>query len=426
MLYNHCRKHRFKFLIVNLLFILVTFSTSTDCLAALPQDETAIKNDVDHWGLAFSDQFRIFKQNFQNFAKITGTKSPDYILGIETSLRKTFKNKYWFKGKIANIVEINAAKNESEAFQLAIIPNTGFDLNDVKISVSELEAVNSNAKISRDTIKMWRVGFANTAQAQYPTKHVGYWPDPLLELEKFSLSGLDLGIIWFEIKVPSETASGDYTGKVIIEPANSPKTELKVRLHVWDFALPDRVPIPTMVWINGNMQSDEYRNTCALFLKHHIDPISVGQTNDLELLDKNLEFCIDRGLMHFQTPGMGKPEDFKNYYKHIKKKGWLDKALIYGPADEPLEKAFREVVIPKTTMIHKEFPGLKTFLATQYYDELDRGTDIWLTDVSTNFNYWLNKGRPGKQKLYWYFCKLPIRVELERPIIILPKNWAHD
>lgn len=402
----------------NVLIILVVFSLSAEGLGdlSLPPEETAIKNDVDHWGLAFSDQLRIFGKNFQNFAKAENQESPDYILGIETSLRKTFKNKYWFKGKIINVVELNAAKNESEAFQLAIIPNTGFELDNIKISVSEFKAVNSDATISRDAVKLWRVGFVETAPAQYPTQYGGYWPDPLLELETFSLNGLDLGLVWVEIKVPHKAVSGDYIAKITVKPENSAKTELEVRLHVWDFALPSRVPIPTMVWIRGDMQSDEYRDTCALFLKHHIDPISVGKTDNLDLLDENLGFCIEQGLMRFETPAVSSPEKFKSYYEHIKEKGWLDKALVYSPADEPLENTFREVVIPRTTMIRKEFPGLNTFLATQYYNGLDEGTDIWLADVSTNFHHWLNKGRPGKQTLYWYFCKLPIRVELERNI----------
>ena len=386
----------------------------------LPPEEASIKNDVDHWGLAFSDQIEVFKSNYQRFAEDTRTDDPDYVLGVETSIRKTFKNKYWFKGKMCNVVELQAGRNESEAFQLAIIPKTGFALKDVNVSASPLKNTEAKATIPCEAVKLFRVGFVQTVQPQYPTKHIGEWPDPLLGLEPFSIEGLDLGLLWCEVKVPGDAAAGDYLGTITVTPANSQPLTLTIKLHVWDFTLPDRVDLPTMVWIKGDMASDDYRDVCRLFLEHHVDPLSVGKTNDLDLLDRNVEFCLDRGLMRFETPGFNKPEEFRTYYDHLKEKGWLDKALIYGAVDEPSEKQLREAVVPKTNLIHKEFPGLQVFLASQYYDGLDAGVDVWLTDVSTNFHSWLAAGRPGKQQLWWYVCHLPIRVNLERPLIEAP------
>ena len=99
--------------------------------------------------MAFSDQLEVFKSNFRKFADKTGIKSPDYLLGVESSLRKTFKNKYWFKGRIDNVVELSAARNEAEPFQLAIIPQTGFALNDIKISASGLRSVDAEGAVGR-------------------------------------------------------------------------------------------------------------------------------------------------------------------------------------------------------------------------------------------------------------------------------------
>ncbi|OHB60692.1 MAG: hypothetical protein A2Y12_04930 [Planctomycetes bacterium GWF2_42_9] len=190
-----------------ILFWLLMFFFQPDWLLAdlsidnLPVAEREIKNNVDHWGLAFSDQLNDFRKNFNKFSQITGIESPTYILGVETSLRKTFKNKYWFKGQITNTVQLYAARNESEAFQLAIIPNTGIDINDVEVKALDLKSKNGKYTISSNDVSLWQVGFAKTAVPQYPTHHIGYWPDPLFELKPFSLSKVDLGLIWCEIKV---------------------------------------------------------------------------------------------------------------------------------------------------------------------------------------------------------------------------------
>jgi hypothetical protein len=388
--------------------------------SALPPGEEAIKNTVDHWGLAFSDQLAGFNENLAAYGKKIGVESPEYALGVETSLRKTFPNKYWFKGQWTNEVQVEAGRNESEAFQLAIIPKTGFELKEVTVSVSDFKNVKEGKSIPAGAVKLWRVGFIETAKPQYPVKNIGLNPDPLLEMKPFSVKNLDLGLIWCEIKVPADASAGDYVGTLTVTPANAKPTTLTVKLHVWKFTLPNRVQFPTMAWIKGDMKSDQYRELCALFLEHHVDPISVGDTMDLAVLDKNMEFCLSRGLMIFQTPGFSKVEEYRPYYDHLVKKGWLDKAIIYSPCDEPTEQTLKEQIIPRKQLVQKEFPGLRTFQASQYYPNLDQGTDIWMTDVSTRFYSWLEAGRPGKQQLWWYFCHLPIRCSLERPLVEAP------
>ena len=386
----------------------------------LPPEETAIQKDVDHWGLPFSDQLRAFDANFRKFAKATGKSRPNYILGVETSLRKTLRNKYWFKGAVGGAAELCAGKNESQAFQLAIIPKTGFELKKIVVSVSALTRKGGKGKIPAEAVRLWRVGFVKTVPAQYPTRHVGDWPDPLLQLRPFSLKGLDLGLIWCEVKVPRDAAAGDYTGEITVTPANAAATKLTIKLRVWDFTLPDRVRMPMIVWMKGKPATQEFRDVAGMFLEHHLDPVDLGGTNDLAVLDKNLEFGFRRGLMYFTTPRLKKPAEFQPYYEHIKAKGWLDKAIMYGAQDEPTAEQLRKKVIPATTIVRKQFPGLKVYLASEYHDGIDRGVDFWMTDVSTNFHSWLAAGRPGKQQLWWYFCHLPVRVGMERPLVDAP------
>ncbi len=111
----------------------------------------------------------------------------------------------------------------------------------------------------------------------------------------------------------------------------------------------------------------------------------------------------------------------KAYYDHVKEKGWLDKGFIYGAQDEPSLEQFNEIVIPDTANIREKFPGLRVLLATEWHPNLDRGVDIFMTDVSTGFELYGMPERPrGREELWWYFCHLPIRIDMTRPLVDAP------
>ena len=395
--------------------VLIGHQMATCSAREFPPAERGIKDEVDHWGAPFSDQVRGFEARFNAHAAKRGKPELDYVIGVETPLRKTFLPKYWFKGQITDSVSLHAARNETEAFQLAILPRMGVELQDVSITASAL-AGPGGSSLPAGAITLLRVGYVKTSQPRYPTRHVGMWPDPLLELQPFSVTGADLGLVWCDVKVPQDASPGDYRGTLTVRAANSHASTLALNLHVWDFALPDRVPMPMAVWTRGRSKQD-----CAVLLAHHTDPISVGMTDKLEELDEILEFCFARGLMCFQTVPMRDAKSFRPYYDHIKAKGWLDKAIIYGAKDEPLAEHFESINVPKTQEIRRAFPGLRVFLASQYYEGMGRGCDIHLFDLSTNFHSWLAQGRPGKQVLWWYFCGVPIQADLERPVADAPR-----
>jgi hypothetical protein len=389
----------------------------------LPPAETAIKDTVDHWGLPFSDQWRLYRENFRSYAAAIGVENPAFALGHETALRKTFLNKYWFKGQWGGEVNISAGRNEAEAFQLVVLPAVGAELKDIRVTVSALRhETAADSQIEASAMRLWRVGFVRTVPAQYPVRHVGDWPDPLLELEPFSLGQLDAGLIWCELKTPASAAPGKYRGTVTVSCQGQPSQSLEIRLDVWAFTLPDRMDRPTLMWTRGKAGTAENRALCDLLLDHHVDPISVGQTTDFDALDADLEHCLARGMTHFQTPpyNPAKSEEFRAYYEHIRSKGWLDKALIYSVQDEPTQEQFDKLVVPRTQFLRKEFPGLKTFLASRRHPGMGQGTDIWLTDLSIGFHAWLSAERPGSQEMWFYFCHLPIQVSFDRPLVDAP------
>jgi hypothetical protein len=400
-----------------------------------PPAEEAIKNDVDPWGLPFSDQKRKFDAGFAAFEAKYKQAHPDagplnYVVGIETSLRKVFKTKWWFKGEMTDVAALSACRNESESFQIAVIPQLGKELRNVAVTWTGLQGP---GEIPRTNVKLYNVLFIKTLRAEYPTKHTGYWPDALMPLAPLGVTGADLGLLWCDVKVPKDAKPGDYEGTVTVKPEGEPAIVVKVRLHVWNFELPDRVPFRMTVWpqnrepqdFKKEMPPEKFLEYCAMFLEHHIDPCTVGSLyvnlKDPSALDRNIQFCLDRGLQVFQARRYKTDEEQRAYYDHIKGKGWLDKCFIYGAHDEPTVEVFDDEVIPETTKFREKLPGLRVLLATEWHPNLDKGVDIFMTDVSTGFELYGTPARPrGNEELWWYFCHLPIHIDFTRPLVEAP------
>ena len=117
------------------------------------------------------------------------------------------------------------------------------------------------------------------------------------------------------------------------------------------------------------MPPEDYRALMAEFLRHGVDPISIGRAfvslkdNDFSILDQNLEFCFARGLQLFEIPRPGeKLERLKPLVEHLRKKGWIDKALIYSNQDEPdtgppkgTGRCFRPTAQPKERLLAEKW-----------------------------------------------------------------------
>ena len=392
-----------------------------------------MRNEVDHWGLPFSDQLRRFLSGRAELQRQLGAEAPkNFLIGVQHGLEKVPLCKYWFKGKYTNEISLSSAKNEYESFQVAVMPDIGKKLKEVAISANALRHKKGKYEISAESISIYRVGHVKTSPARYPSLYTGMWPDVLLANAPIEISGTDLGLFWVEVKVPEGALPGDYDGKLELK-ADGETVMIRVKLHVYDFSLPDRVPFPIAVWTSpvypwgDKMSVEEYRQLAAEFLKHGVDPVSIGQgfvsleDADFTVLDKNLEYCFARGLQVFEIPaGGGDPEKLKAYVEHIRKKGWADKALVYLGPDEPDEETLRTKNVPTYRKFHSAYPDIEVFLASEYHAGLDEGCDIWLTDVSTAKGPEFAKKHAGDAKLWFYFCHLPIRIDFTRPLVHAP------
>lgn len=400
--------------------------------ADLPAPEKELADTVDHWGLPFSDQLRRFNAGAAAVRQELGDAAPrNYLVGIQHALEKVPANKYWFKGEYTATAALSAARNETESFQVAVLPLTGRELQKVTLTAGPLAQLGGEAAIPADNVAIYRVGYVETAPAGYAVLWTGLWPDPLWPNAPLAVKGLDLGLFWVDVKTPADAPAGEYTGRFTLA-ADGEETPLTVKLHVYNFALPDRVPYPMGVWTrsrtpdNKPMTRDDIRAMWAEFLRHGVDPLAAGvedvdlksATPDFSAVKANLDFCFARGLQVFDVPrsNINQLDRLRPYVEFLRAKGWLDKALLYSCADEPEPAVFREKNVPYAQKVHETLPGLRVYLATQWHPGLDLGCDVWLTDLSTGFGMPFNHAERGNAALWVYYCHLPIHVDMVRPL----------
>jgi len=219
-----------------------------ELLKSLPEAELAIKDTVDHWGLPFADQLRRFRRGQESWQALFRGEGPeDFMLGTQHGLEKIPRNKYWFKGNYGNQIHLSAARNESESFQVAVMPDVGRTLRRVTLAPGPLRQEKGAGVIPVEALTIYRVGYGETVPAQYPVPYAGAWPDVLLPNAPMAIGGLDPGLFWVDVKVPRDAAAGDYHGRLALE-ADGRSVPVEVYLTVRGFALPDRVPFPIAVW----------------------------------------------------------------------------------------------------------------------------------------------------------------------------------
>lgn len=399
--------------------LLASSAMAAEDVGSLPPAEQAMANDVDPWGLGFADQLRIYRERFAAAQKAAPGPA-EYVVGWENGLTKVFRTKYWFRGQLSREASLVCAKGEHENVQIAVLPDVGRELKNVRVTVSDLS--NGTAEIPSSAISVYRIGFVRTIPPAYPVMHVGYWPDPLLPNGPIDVAGADLGLFWVDVGVPVNTAEGSYSGTVTVTADGVGQRQISLNVQVLPFALPKRT-MPMVVWTSaknpwGEMPREEYEALALMYLDHGIDPTRVwGDLTDPEKPDSGAQLMkklLDAGMLVFDVPKRWVNNNIGLDY--IYSKGWMGRAIVYGARDEPLLETFEKEVIPETERIRKLPHAPRVYLASEYHPRIDRGVDIWMTDLSTGKGLDYALRNKGRAELWVYYCHLPINVSLHKPI----------
>lgn len=356
-------------------------------------------------------------------------------------------------------VRLAAARNEFEAAQLVVRPEKA--LAGLSARATAL-AGPGGAAIPADAVRLLRARYLKVTAPTDGWGQAGDWPDPLPPFD----APLDVPAganqpIWVLIRVPTSAATGDYEGRVELK-AGDWSTTVPVRLHVWDFGLPDTprthsalgMGVGTIFQYHG-LQSEADKRAVfdqymQCFSEHRISPYTPTPFDPIEFkflpdadppraevdfrrFDAAMQQAIDRWHItsfNLPIPGMGggtfherhegelaghkagtpKYEALfasavKQVEAHLREKGWLDKAYVYWfDEPEPRDYAFVRAGMDR---LKKHAPGIRRMLTEEPNDALVGAVDLWCP-ISDAFNAARAKPRQAAgEGFWWYVCTGP-------------------
>ncbi len=233
-----------------------------------------------------------------------------------TSLEKVFKDgRTLTKPYFAPYVNISAAQNEYESFQIVVSSAT--NLKNVTVGISDLV---NELSLTKDTIKsdqivVRTVGYVPTKKPYYRVRYVGDWPDPLMPLQPVDIKSGGVQPFWLTVYVPEQIAPGVYRGKVTVKTEEEMR-DIPVELTVLNFVLPKNNHLKTAFDFYGNIldvrypgkTKEEYDLIKDRFiinmLKHRMNPIlNVDPTSPREM--GNVDRYRTMGLTNFSIGKKG-------------------------------------------------------------------------------------------------------------------------
>jgi len=355
---------------------------------------------------------------------------------------------------------LSAARNDFEAVQVVVRPAEA--LKGLTASAGPLSGPDG-ATIPAVNVQILRVAYHFVDHATDKTGVRDWWPDALPPLAKpIDVPAGENQPLWVLVHVPGDAKAGDYTGQVSLK-AEGFSVTVPLRLHVWNFALPERNHIETAFGFSeGNvfryhgLKTDEQkRRVLDMYLKcfadHRIspydptplDPIRVTMRPQADPPRAELDFsAFDQAMaraveqFHFTSfslpiQGMGggsfhsrvdpKIGDFgedtpqyqamfsscvKQLEDHLRDKGWLKMAYVYW-FDEPEPKDY-DFVAGGMRRLKKYAPGLQRMLTEEPGENVLTGlVDIWCP-ISNNYNHAAaEKRRAQDERFWWYVCTGP-------------------
>lgn len=192
---------------------------------------------------------------------------------------------------IGTALKIAAARNESEAAQFVLRPQTA--LKNLTVQTTPLRS--AGATIDAKNIEVLRVRYVDIAQPTDATGTAAPWPDPLPPLKApIDLEANRNQPFWLRVSVPKGAKAGVYKGEVRLK-ANGYSASVPVQLTVWNFALPDRLTCQTAFGFSPERVfryqkiSDpaQRRQVLDLYLQnfaaHHISPYNPAPLDPLKV-----------------------------------------------------------------------------------------------------------------------------------------------
>ncbi|MFI4910946.1 MAG: DUF4091 domain-containing protein [Sedimentisphaeraceae bacterium JB056] len=186
---------------------------------------------------------------------------------------------------IVSDIDVDMAANESESFQLVIIPD------DSNIEEVFVNFENTTFDADELAIEYFKVGYVKTGKPKkYDPLYVGYWPDRLMPVDTFDVKSENVAVLWFKITTNKNIRRGSYKTDIRITSARqSDLVELNVKVR--DFVIPEKgtfaapfglyLPYISKWYFSdedyiGNITPEQYGQMCESLYEYRLTPKNIG------------------------------------------------------------------------------------------------------------------------------------------------------
>jgi len=359
----------------------------------------------------------------------------DAAVWTETSLRKVYPTDGPPDPPDRTRAAVQLARNEYEAFQVAVRPRPGVTLHRAQLAVSDLIGPEGATL----PVTWQPVGFVRVRR---PSSHPdagppGHWcPDPLLEARPLDVRDGTTQPFWVTVQAPPEAPPGRYTGEVVVEADGRALATVPVEAEVWDFTLPREFHCRTaFALMDGFLRkaygpiTPELRRSCLDFLlAHRLSPDDISRTQPPDVED--VAYAAARGATTFNVVNLvpepegdplwvcytnleDYPPDFKErlaarldgYMAELRRRGLTDRAYFYGFDERGPE--YYEFIRDVCGFVKERYPGVKTFTTAGFMPD-----DRWREDHVDWYcplvpRYDLEQARmlrAAGEQVWWYVC----------------------
>lgn len=361
-----------------------------------------------------------------------GVESPVVRIAPKRQKADPKDTRFAFRGRKTSEHVLWSARNESESFQLVILPK-GRALKRVTVRFSDLTG--PGGVIGKENCDFEIVGQVKThpckmigghwhRQAKFAPKSdldnlkIGWTCDPLLRRNVFDVLADEPRVVWVTLYVLARTKPGSYRGKITVE-ADGLARDFKLRVEVWPFTIPLRRPMVTPVTFNpdtvdryyGKLDERRRRLWYYFFLRHNMDPTTL-YAKKMQPEKRYIPWLVDRGLSFIMFGGNHYSADIRDKaavkagYEWLKSNGYLHLAGLWA-MDEPSKPGVRNGV-RKCKWVRENCPGLLTVLGSRPVGELYGGlADIWTstaTGRTTSHSVRVARERMNAGEAFIYAC----------------------
>lgn len=199
-------------------------------------------------------------------------------------------------------VFIEAARGESESFQVVVTSQSNTTLSDLTVVLSGLPG----------EVEIYVAGSVLIDRPGRTTDAVsGRYFDLLRPAGWESISSGEYLPYWVDVHVPEEASPGLYEGQVTVS-VGTESVSLPVSLRVWDFCLPKRPSLKLAFAFQRNWMEDYYGYVLSqeqieaaqdVMLAHRLGPLPMwGSAGDDLYEPTRLRYCLEQGMNVFLLP----------------------------------------------------------------------------------------------------------------------------